>query len=75
MTKIMCIYIVLALIYAILVIIKLSNKTKCGLENKSKEHIKHLQPDSMCPECYGIYLLNKQGYSHKRTNKKWTKKN
>lgn len=27
------------------------------------------------PELYGIYLANKQGYSHKRTNKKWTKKN
>lgn len=45
------------------------------LENESIEYISHLQPDGMCPEYYGIYLSNKQGYSHKRTNKRWTKKN
>lgn len=44
------------------------------LENKSRERIRHLQPDGLCPEFYGIYLANKQGYSHKRTNKRWTKK-
>lgn len=75
MTKIMCVYIVLALLFAILVIIKVSNKTKKDLKKKSKERIRHLQPDGLRPDFYGIYLSNKTGYSHKRTNKRWTKKN
>lgn len=74
----MCVYIVLALLFAILVIKvskKVDNKTMYDLENKSRERIRHLQPDGMCPEYYGLYLSNKTGYSHKRTNKRWTKKN
>ena len=44
------------------------------LENLYKENIKLFDFNSKSPEFYGIYLANKQGYSHKRTNKKWTKK-
>lgn len=40
-----------------------------------KEYKKLFHPNQNSPELYGIYLANKQGYSHKRTNKKWTKKN
>lgn len=40
-----------------------------------KDNIKLFHPDQNSTELYGIYLANKQGYSHKRTNKKWTKKN
>ena len=40
-----------------------------------KDNIKLFHLNSNSPELYGIYLANKQGYSHKRTNKKWTKKN
>ena len=66
-----------SILFAIIVVISgiIRNKRKCDLENKSKGRIRYLQPDGMCPEFYGIYLANKQGYSHKITNKKWTKKN
>ena len=40
-----------------------------------KDNIKLFHDKSKSPELYGVYLANKQGYSHKRTNKKWTKKN
>lgn len=40
-----------------------------------EDNIKLFLDNSKSPELYGVYLANKQGYSHKRTNKKWTKKN
>lgn len=40
-----------------------------------EDNIKLFYDNIKSPEFYGVYLANKQGYSHKRTNKKWTKKN
>ena len=59
-----------SILFAIIIVISEIIRNK-----RYKDNIKLFHDNSKSPELYGVYLANKQGYSHKRTNKKWTKKN
>ena len=65
-----------SILFAIIVVISeiIRNKRMYKFDI-NKEYKNLFLSNQKSPELYGIYLANKQGYSHKRTNKKWTKKN
>ena len=66
-----------SILFAIIIVISeiIRNKRIYISDILYEEYKKLFHPNQNSPELYGIYLANKQGYSHKRTNKKWTKKN